>query len=58
MNKLKSDYQTNVDEAGVIFTINGVRCRAIAKGLFEIGDNVEVTYLPKSAYVLKLVSTS
>ena len=39
---------------GVQFTVNGVECAAPIKGSLEVGDTVEVVYLPKSGYVLSI----
>jgi len=39
---------------GVLFTINGTKCKGIQKGDFEEGDLVLVTYLPKSGYILTI----
>ncbi len=39
---------------GVAFEIDNVAYVAVYKGPFEIGDRVEVTYLPKSHYVLSM----
>jgi len=52
-NKLKSEYQTD-EIAGVCFSIDGRQFYAIAKGSLKTGDEVIVTYLPKSAYILEI----
>ena len=39
---------------GIQFTVNGVECAAPIKGSLEVGDTVEVVYLPKSGYVLSI----
>lgn len=51
--ELNSEYKVN-EHNGVCFTIDGIQYRAIAMGTLEIGDKVEVTYLPKSSYILKI----
>ena len=39
---------------GVQFTVNGVECAAPIKGSLEVGNTVEVVYLPKSGYILSI----
>lgn len=39
---------------GVRFTVNGVQCLSMAKGDFELGDTVSITYMPKSSFVLNM----
>ena len=49
-----SDNMIETTINGVAFEIDDVTYVAIYKGSFEIGDRVEVTYLPKSHYVLSM----
>ena len=39
---------------GVQFVIDGVECTAVTRGTLEVGDNVTVTFLPKSGYILSI----
>ena len=51
--ELKNDYgygETN----GVELTIGNVKCAAVTAGQFEVGDEVTITYLPQSGYVLSI----
>ena len=36
------------------FTVNGIQCLSMAKGDFELGDTVSITYMPKSSFVLNM----
>ncbi len=44
----------NTQSAGVKITINGIVCTAPSTGSFEVGDVVDVEYLPRSGYVLSI----
>lgn len=51
--ELKTEYgygETN----GVQFVIDGVECTAVTRGTLEVGDNVTVTFLPQSGYILSI----
>ena len=51
--ELKTEYgygETN----GVQFVIDGVKCTAVTRGTLEVGDNVTVTFLPQSGYILSI----
>ena len=51
--KLKTEYgygETN----GVQLVIDGVECTAVTRGILEVGDNVTVTFLPQSGYILSI----
>ena len=39
---------------GYTYTVDGVELKGMAKGTLEAGDEVTVTYLPKSGYVLAI----
>ncbi len=39
---------------GVRFTIDGVQCQASTEGVFQVGDNVTVEYLPQSRFILSI----
>ena len=39
---------------GYTYTVDGVELTGMAKGTLEAGDEVTVTYLPKSGYVLSI----
>ena len=39
---------------GYEFNIDSIQCTAVVKGSLEVGDYVEVKYLPKSGYVLHI----
>ena len=40
--------------SGTLLTINGVTCRTIIDVPLDVGDYVQVTYLPKSGYILSI----
>ena len=46
----KTKYATGT----VTYTVDGVELKGMAKGTLEAGDEVTVTYLPKSGYVLSI----
>lgn len=51
--ELKTEYgygETN----GVQLVIDGVECTAVTRGILEVGDNVTVTFLPQSGYILSI----
>ncbi len=51
--ELKTEYgygETN----GVQLVIDGVECTAVTRGMLEVGDNVTVTFLPQSGYILSI----
>lgn len=50
---LDSEYKQD-EVNGAEFTIDGIQCKAIAKGNLEVGDYVTVKYLPKSGFVLHI----
>lgn len=52
--KLKTEYRHN-ETNGVQFLIDGIECAAVTRGTLEVGDNVTVTFLPKSGYILSIV---
>ena len=48
-------YTSNGESSnGYAITIDGVSCTAMAQGTLEVGDEVTVTYLPKSGFVLSI----
>ena len=51
------DYDGAEDSSGVIVTVNGIECKghSCIKADFQKGDNVTITYLPNSSYILKIV---
>lgn len=51
--ELKTEYGYN-ETNGVKVLINGVECIAVTKGTLDIGDNVIVTFLPQSRYILSI----
>ena len=51
--ELKSEYGHD-EKNGVLFVIDGVECTAVTRGTLEVGDNVTVSYLPQSGYVLSI----
>lgn len=54
--ELESEYDGN-EHNGVIVNVSGVLCTAVTCGDFEVGDKVEIEYLPKSGYLLSIIST-
>lgn len=40
---------------GYTLTVDGVECFSMALGTLEVGDQVTVTYMPNSGYVLSIV---
>ncbi len=58
--RMECDYYDNLkygDPYGYEFTINGIQCTAPTNGSLQVGDYVEVTYLPKSRYILYIDKT-
>ena len=58
--RIECDYYDNLkygDPYGYEFTINGIQCTAPTNGSLQVGDYVEVTYLPKSRYILYIDKT-
>ena len=48
-------YSVNGESSnGYVYTIDGLELKGMAKGTLEAGDDVTVTYLPKSGYVLTI----
>ena len=57
---IECDYYNNPkygDPNGYVFSINGIQCTAPTNGSLQVGDYVEVTYLPKSRYILYIDKT-
>jgi len=52
--ELETEYESS-ETNGVQFLIDGVECTAVTRGALEVGDNVTVTFLPKSGYILSIV---
>ena len=50
------NFGSKYDEAsnGFNLTINGTKCTMPIKGEFDVGDDVRVSYLPRSGYVLSI----
>lgn len=44
--------------SGYDYTVNGVTCTGMALGTLEVGDEVTVTYMPKSGFVLAIEETA
>lgn len=51
--QLECDTNNN-DSYGVRMVIGGMECTVITNGSFSIGDNVLITYLPQSKFVLSM----
>ncbi len=51
--RLKSEHGRG-EPNGVCFVINDIKCKAITRGDFKVGDTVIIQYLPKSKYVLAI----
>ena len=51
--ELKTEYGYG-DKNGVQFLIGGVECTAPTRGDIAVGDNVTVTFLPQSGYILSI----
>ena len=48
-------YSSNGESSnGCVYTIDGLTLKGMAKGTLEAGDEVAVTYLPRSGYVLSI----
>lgn len=52
--KFWSDYG---ESYGIEFTVDEITCVAMAQGDLEVGDQVTVTYMPKSGFVLSIEET-
>lgn len=48
-------YMSNGESSnGYAITIDGISCTTMAQGMLEVGDEVAVTYLPNSGFVLSI----
>lgn len=55
--ELESEYGHG-DKNGIQILIDGVECTAIARGELAVGDNVTISYLPRSRYVLSITANN